>query len=251
SKNRLPIWWTVFDIENKEKQLRQLEHESMQPHFWEDRERATAASQQISRLKEEIGVAKTLEKEFAEVQELQALVGEDQSLAAEFAKKCAALKQHVDREEFRVFLSGKYDAGNALLEIFSGAGGQDAQDWATMLLRMYERYSAKRGFSVKIVHQSFGTGGGPEGRIGIKSVTLEVAGAYAYGLLKKETGVHRLVRISPFSAQQLRHTSFASVNVLPEIAQPDARIQVRPEDLTLETFRASGPGGQYVNKTES
>lgn len=144
----------------------------------------------------------------------------------------------------------KYDKGSAILSIYAGAGGQDAQDWATMLLRMYERYCAKKGFGTKILHQSFGEGGGPEGRIGTKSVTVEIKGPHAYGLLKKESGVHRLVRLSPFSAKKLRHTSFALVEVLPEISRI-GEIKIRPDEIKIETFRASGPGGQYVNKRES
>jgi peptide chain release factor 2 len=127
----------------------------------------------------------------------------------------------------------------------------DAQDWAAMILRMYERYCAKKGFKTQILHQSFGDAGGPDGRIGLKSATLEIKGKYAYGFLKKEAGVHRLVRISPFSAQKLRHTSFALVNVLPEISEESQEISVNPQDLKIDTFKASGPGGQYVNKTES
>ena len=161
------------------------------------------------------------------------------------------LKKRIEKEEFRVLLSGKYDKNNAILEIFSGAGGVDSQDWVTMLLRMYERYCQIKGFKSKVLHQSFGEAGGPEGRIGTKSVTLEIKGNYAYGFLKKETGVHRLVRISPFSAQKLRHTSFALVEFLPEVNTDSADIEIKPEDLRLDTFRASGPGGQYVNKTES
>jgi len=152
----------------------------------------------------------------------------------------------------KIFLSGKYDHGNAILSIFAGAGGQDAQDWATILLRMYERYSASKGFKTKILDQSFGEGGGPEGRIGTKQVTLEIRGKYAYGLLKRESGVHRLVRISPFSPKALRHTSFALVEVLPEIkVEEESEIKIRPEDLKIEFYRASGPGGQYVNKRET
>jgi len=154
-------------------------------------------------------------------------------------------------QEFKLYLSGKYDKNNAILEIFSGAGGQDAQDWVAMLLRMYERYCAIKGFKVIVLQQAFGEGGGPEGRIGIKSVTLEIDGNYAYGFLKKEAGVHRLVRISPFNAQKLRHTSFALVNVLPQIKHNESEFEIKPEDLRIDTYRASGPGGQYVNKTES
>jgi len=138
------------------------------------------------------------------------------------------------------------------MEIFSGAGGIDAQDWATMLLRMFERYCERKVFQVKIIHQSFGEGGGPEGRIGTKSATLEIKGSYAYGFLKNESGVHRLVRQSPFSAKKLRHTSFVLVEVLPEVGKKEQEeIKIKPEDLRLDTFRSSGPGGQYVNKRES
>jgi peptide chain release factor 2 len=192
-----------------------------------------------------------------ELEELKLVQGD------EFEKAIQELEKKIRSEELEIFLSGKYDKGNAILEIFSGAGGQDAQDWVTMLLRMYERYCAKKGYKTQILSQSFGEGGGPEGRIGTKSVTLEIKGNLAYGFLKKETGVHRLVRISPFSAKKLRHTSFALVEVLPDISLPakisgensggreDSEIKISQNDLKLETFKSSGPGGQYVNKTES
>ncbi len=176
---------------------------------------------------------------------------EDEGLTEEMQVKYNELKTEIEKEETKNFLSGKYDKNNAILEIFSGAGGQDSQDWATMLLRMYSRYCDKKGFKTEILYQSFGEAGGPEGRIGIKSVTLEIKGKYAYGFLKKETGVHRLVRISPFSSQKLRHTSFALVSVLPELKEQDIEIKINSDDLKIETFKASGPGGQYVNKTES
>ena len=161
------------------------------------------------------------------------------------------LEKKIEKQEFKTYLSGKYDKNNAIIEIFSGAGGQDAQDWVTMLLRMYEKYCDSKGFKAVILHQAFGESGGPEGRIGTKSVTIEIRGSYAYGFLKKEFGVHRLVRISPFNAQKLRQTSFALVNVLPEIEGQNFELEIKPEDLKIDTFKASGPGGQYVNKTES
>ncbi len=157
-------------------------------------------------------------------------------------------EEDLKKMEFQVFLSGKYDKGAALLSIMSGAGGQDAQDWSSILLRMYQRYADRQGFKTKILDQSFGEGVA-EGRAGIKSVTLEIRGKYAYGYLKKESGVHRLVRISPFSAQDLRHTSFALVEVLPEIPLTgEGTIEVKPEQLSVEVCKASGPGGQNVNK---
>jgi len=187
-----------------------------------------------------------------ELKELEEVVEKEGKILEEIDKIYQDLEKKIKKEEFKIFLPGKYDRGAAILQIFAGAGGIDAQDWATMLLRMYERHCARRGFQVKILHQSFGEGGGPEGRIGTKSVTLEIRGPYAYGFLKKETGVHRLVRISPFSAQKLRHTSFALVEVLPEIGKTEQKdIKIKPEDLKIETFRASGPGGQYVNRRET
>lgn len=137
-----------------------------------------------------------------------------------------------------------------MLTINSGAGGKDAQDWSTILLRMYQRYCETSNFSYKILDQSYGEPG-PEGRIGTKEVCLEIKGKNAYGLLKKETGVHRLVRISPFSAKKLRHTSFSSVEVVPEIKEEDKEIEIKEEDLKIDTFRSSGPGGQNVNKRET
>jgi len=153
--------------------------------------------------------------------------------------------------EIKIFLSGKYDKGSAILTILAGAGGQDAQDWATILLRMYERYCQKRGYNVKILEQSFGEGGGPEGRIGVKQVALEIKGSYAFGFLKKENGVHRLVRLSPFSSKSLRHTSFALVEVLPEILEDELGYNIKAEEIRIEMFRSSGPGGQNVNKRET
>lgn len=176
---------------------------------------------------------------------------DDEKMAEPLEKKYYEIELKLSKEETKTFLSGKYDKNNAIIEIFSGAGGQDSQDWATILLRMYERYCAKKGFKTSVLHQSFGDAGGPEGRIGTKSVTMEVKGNYAYGYLKKESGVHRLVRISPFNAQKLRHTSFALVEILPEIGDKNVEIEIMPDDLKVDTFRASGPGGQYVNKTES
>jgi peptide chain release factor 2 len=166
----------------------------------------------------------------------------------ELYKEIGKIEKKLKEKEKETFFSGKYDKGNAMLSIYSGAGGQDAQDWAAMLLRMYLRYCENKGFKTETLDESFGEVGG-EGRKGIKSVTISVNGKYAYGLLKKETGVHRLVRISPFSAQKLRHTSFALIEVLPEIEEGE--IQINPADLRIDFYRASGPGGQYVNKRDS
>lgn len=229
-------WRTVFEIGKKRGKIFELEKEMNLPEFWEDKESAIKISQEFNQLKKEIAEFDQLKKE------IEGLKSEEE------LKK---LEKRLKEKELRIFLSGKYDRGNAILSIIAGAGGQDAQDWATLLLRMYERYCQRKGFGSKILDQSFGKGGGPEGRIGTKSATLEIKGNFAYGLLKKETGVHRLVRISPFSAKDLRHTSFALVEVIPKIPKPEMEIKIRPEDLKIEFFRASGPGGQYVNKKET
>ena len=177
-------------------------------------------------------------------------ISESDDLEKEIEQKIDLLEKRISEEEIKTYLSGKYDKGNAIISIYSGAGGQDAEDWATMLLRMYRRFCESKGFGVKILDQSFGEGGGPEGRIGTKEATIEARGKYAYGLLGGESGTHRIVRLSPFSSQSLRHTSFALVEVIPEIGKSD-QVEVRPEDIRVDTFRASGPGGQYVNKRES
>ena len=201
-------------------------------------------NQTLSQLKEETERYEVLRKDLEDIENLNNL---NESVEGEIKK----LEEDLKKEEFRTFLSGKYDRNNAILSVYSGAGGQDAQDWATMLLRMYERYSAFKGFKIKILNQSFGEGGGPEGRIGTKQVSIEVIGNFAFGFLKKENGVHRLVRISPFSSKALRHTSFALVEVLPDIKMEDAGIEIKPEDVKMDLFRSSGPGGQNVNKRET
>ena len=200
----------------------------------------------LAKNKEEKKEIAELKKELNDLRELSG----EKGLEGEIEEKIKELEKKITEKEFSVFLSGKYDRGDAILSIYAGAGGQDAQDWATMLLRMYERYCAFKGYKTKVLHQSFGEAGGPEGRIGTKSATLEIKGNFAYGFLKKETGVHRLVRISPFSSKQLRHTSFALIEVLPEL-EMEKEIKIRPQDLRIDFYRASGPGGQYVNKRET
>ncbi len=220
-----------------------MEKKTKEENFWQNHQEAVSISQRISDLKEEVENIESIKKDLKDLQELSGL-GQDVEILI------SSLGNKIKKEEFRILLSGKYDKNNAILEIFAGAGGVDSQDWATILKRMYERYCQEKGFKLKVLHQSFGEAGGPEGRIGTKSTTIEIKGKYAYGFLKKETGVHRLVRISPFSAQKLRHTSFALVEVLPEI-EDFSEIEIKPENLRIDTFHASGPGGQYVNKTES
>ena len=219
-----------------------MQKEAQKPDFWQDYQKAAKVNQEIAYLEEKILKIEELKDELKKLMMLG---------INEANNEIGELEKEIKSEELETFLSGKYDKGNAILEIFSGAGGQDAQDWATMLLRMYERYCARKGYRTQVLQQSFGEAGGPEGRIGTKSATLEIKGNLAYGFLKKETGVHRLVRMSPFSAKKLRHTSFVLVEVLPDISEKELEIKINPSDLKIETFKSSGPGGQYVNKTES
>jgi len=203
-------------------------------------------STKLNELKEQTELFYGLNRELTDIIKLNELGEKEEDLEKEIEK----FEKKIKKEEFRIFLSGEHDKSNAILTITAGAGGQDAQDWATLLLRMYEKYCDLKGFKSKILYQSFCEGGGPEGRIGTKQVSLEIRGSYAYGILRKETGVHRLVRISPFSAKSLRHTSFALVEVLPEIEKED-EIEIKPDDLRIEFYRSSGPGGQNVNKRET
>jgi peptide chain release factor 2 len=226
---------TVFEIEKKKKRIEELEKEIEDPNFWKNKEEAIRKTQELASLKKEVNEFEELELEL----EIAKEEGE------EFLEN---LEKKIKEKELTTFLMGKYDKGDAILEILAGAGGRDSEDWATLLKRMYERYAQRKGFKVEILSQNLGEPG-PEGRIGTKSVSMEIKGKYAFGLLKNEHGVHRLVRISPFSAQGLRHTSFALVSVLPKIQNvEDLEIKIRPEDLKIEFFKASGPGGQYVNK---
>jgi peptide chain release factor 2 len=204
----------------------------------------------LAELKKEVEDLQKLERGLAEIEEMAKEFAGDEKLLGELEEKIGGLEKEIGAKESEIFLSGKYDRRDALLEISAGAGGQDSEDWATMLWRLYQRFCERRGWKTKVLEQSFGEPGGPEGRIGTKSITLEIKSKNAYGLLKGEAGVHRLVRISPFSAQKLRHTSFAKVEVAPLI-EDEKEIEIRPDDLKIDFFRASGPGGQNVNKVES
>ncbi len=216
-----------------------------------DAEKIKDISKYIAQLKNFIGSWNKIGAEIKDLEELYSLGREDGDYQEEFEKNISSLEERIKKQKIKSFLSGAYDRFDAVLEIKAGAGGKDAQDWATMLSRMYQRYAEKNGFKTKILSISFGDPG-PEGRIGTKEAILEISGEYAYGILKKEHGVHRLVRVSPFSAQNLRHTSFALVEVMPSFGKTDQKeIEINPSDLETDTYRASGPGGQYVNKRES
>lgn len=219
------------------------------PGFWEDKRRAAEMAKDLAVLKREVERWDKLEKEADDLKGLFALAESDEKLGREAGGRIAAFGKDISGLEVELFLSGKYDRGSAALSVYAGAGGMDSEDWAALLLRMYRRFAEKRGWKVKTIHEHWGEGSGPAGG-GIKNATISIEGSYAYGYLKKEAGVHRLVRISPFSAQSLRHTSFALVDVMPEFVAPE-EVEIKPEDLKINFFRSSGPGGQNVNKRET
>ena len=244
------VWRTVFDFSDKKIKIKELETEARDPKFWQNKEKAMEASQELADLKEETQEIEKLNQDIREIQEIINL--KDSALEQEIEQGIGNIESRIKNQEIKTFLSGKYDKGNAVLSIFAGAGGQDAQDWATMLLRMYQRFCERKGFKTKILHQAFGEPGGPDGRIGTKTAAMEIQGKFAFGNLRGEAGVHRLVRISPFSQQKLRHTSFALIEVLPEISKTEqSEIQINPDDLKIDIYRSSGPGGQNVNKRET
>ena len=217
--------------------------------FWTDRAGSRARSKELADVKRELEQWEYVEKENASIAEIAEIAEGDSNLQKELAGKVAALERALSTMEKERFLSGKYDKGSAVLSVYAGAGGKDSEDWAALLVRMYVRFAEKRGWKTKAIHEHWGEYSGPAGW-GIKNATIAIEGPYAYGYLKKESGVHRLVRISPFSSQSLRHTSFALVDILPEFVEPD-EVEINPEDLKIDFFRSSGPGGQNVNKRET
>lgn len=235
-----------FDISNLEKRLENLEEKTTEIGFWENSENTTKVLSEIKKIKGKYLKYKELEKEINNLLELSELVMEefDEDIAIDIIKNTKKQQKNLERLELETLLSGKYDSNNAIVTIHPGAGGTESQDWAEMLYRMYTRWATKNEYEVKELDYLEGE------EAGIKSVTFEIIGQNAYGYMKSEKGVHRLVRISPFDSGGRRHTSFASVEVLPEITE-DIEININTDDLRVDTYRASGAGGQHINKTSS
>jgi len=236
----------IFDLPGKREALTRLETQMAGAGFWADQERAKSVVQQVKSLKSWVEPFGALENRVRNAIELSVMLdGEpDDEMEAELSRDAATMAPEIEALRLRSLMNGPDDLRDAQLEISAGAGGTEAQDWAEMLMRMYRRWAERKGFTIDVLDISHGE------EAGIKGAVLEVKGPYAFGFLKAESGVHRLVRISPFDSQARRHTSFASVFIYP-VVDDTITIEIREEDLRMDVFRASGAGGQHVNKTSS
>ena len=239
-------WGSLFDIEKKKENVKDLEEQTKDNDFWQDTENSTKVLQEIKNLKNNISNFEEIYNLLQDTFVLIELGNEegDESVVPEVKSNVKMLGKRIDNLEVQSLLSGKHDTANAIITIHPGAGGTEAQDWAEMLYRMYSMWAEKNGFKLEELDYLDGDGAG------VKSVTFSISGLNSYGYLKGESGVHRLVRISPFDSAGRRHTSFASVEVIPEISD-DVEVNIDPNDLRVDTYRSSGAGGQHVNKTES
>ena len=245
-----PGAWTssggIFDLAGKEARLEKLDAEMASPAFWDDNRRAQELIRERADLARTVARVSELARQASDLGVLLELAqesGDDGSLDAEISEGAAKLRAELDEFELKVMLSGSHDAKPCILSIHPGAGGTESQDWAQMLMRMYLRWCERAGFKAEVVDLL------PGEEAGIKSATIEVSGEYAYGYLRGEIGVHRLIRISPFDASSRRQTSFASVSAVPEV--DDVEVQIREDELRVDVFRSSGPGGQGVNTADS
>lgn len=235
-----------LDLDNKKKRIAELDRMMEEPDFWTDPEKANHYSTEDRRLKDEVKSYEELAQSYDDIGALieMAEEEEDQDSVAEVKEMLDDFIERLDQMSTKLLLSGEYDSMNAILRLNAGAGGTESNDWAGMLYRMYTRWAERHGFTLKVLDYLEGD------EAGIKSVTIEIDGEYAYGYLRSEAGVHRLVRISPFNAQAKRQTSFVSCDIMPDI-ETEIDIEVRPEDIKMEVYRASGAGGQHINKTSS
>ncbi len=236
----------IFDIETQRERLTALESQMAEPSFWDHQERAQVVVKQVKTYKQWVEPFDTLVRGVADAREMSELLAlePDDTMAADLQRDADRIREQIGAYELRSLLRGPDDHRGAQLEISAGAGGTEAQDWAEMLLRMYTRWCERKGYSMEVLDMSEGE------EAGIKGAVLEITGEYAFGFLRPEAGVHRLVRISPFDSQARRHTSFASVFVYP-VVDDEINIEIRDEDLRIDVYRASGAGGQHVNKTSS
>ena len=236
----------LFDIDRLKNNLKELENKINEPNFWNDQEKANKITTDMKRIERKIKHFCDTEKELKNIDELNEMLLKeyDSETAIEILKETKKIEKEIKKMEMEVLFAGKYDQNNAIITLHPGAGGTESQDWVQMLYGMYNKWATSNCFKVKELDYLEGD------EAGIKSVTALISGDYAYGNLKGEMGVHRLVRISPFDAGGRRHTSFASVEVLPEITD-DIQIDIKPEDLRIDTYRSSGAGGQHINKTDS
>ena len=236
----------LFDIANLQKELENLEKQTLQEGFWNDTQNSGKVLGKIKKIKSKNEIYNKLKNELQSLIEMNELLQTeyDEGMAKEILKGTKQSQKELEKFEIQTLFSGKYDNNNAIVTIHPGAGGTESQDWAEMLYRMYTRWATQNDFEVKELDYLEGE------EAGLKSVTFNIIGENAYGYMKSEKGVHRLVRISPFDSGGRRHTSFASVEVLPEISD-DIEIEINPDDLRVDTYRASGAGGQHINKTSS
>lgn len=237
---------SLFDISKLEKELKSLEEQTMDEKFWEDSKNSTKVLSSIKQIKSKCTEYNKIKNQIFDLKELTELANmeSDMEVAKDIINNTKLLEKDFEKLQLQTLLSDKYDSNNAIVTIHPGAGGTESQDWAEMLYRMYSRWANKNNYEVKELDYLEGE------EAGLKSVTFEIIGENAYGYIKCEKGVHRLVRISPFDSGGRRHTSFASVEILPEITD-DIEIEINSDDLRIDTFRASGAGGQHINKTSS
>ncbi|OGF30662.1 peptide chain release factor 2 [Candidatus Falkowbacteria bacterium RIFOXYD2_FULL_35_9] len=245
-KTRFDQAVALVKIDSKKQEIEKLSQEMNKSDFWSDQNRARKISQIVSSLQQEIDTWDNFGKELIDSLEMLEfdIDDKDVNLRPEFEVNVANLEEKFSHLELNLLLEGDYDSNSAILTINAGSGGTDAQDWAEMLLRMYLRFAEKQNWQTEILNISSGA------EAGIKSVQVEISGRYAYGYLKSESGVHRLVRISPFDAEKMRHTSFAMVEVLP-LLDSEVEVEIKDDDLRIDTYRAGGHGGQSVNTTDS
>ena len=236
-----------FDLAGLKKELAEYREQMEAPGFWEDVEKANRVARAVRPLENKLETYTKLEGSLEDAQTLILLAEEaaDGSLDEEIVQAVEQVEKEVEQFHLATLLSGKYDANSAILSLHAGAGGTEAQDWTSMLYRMYTRWAERHGYGLKVLDYLDGE------EAGIKSVTFLVDGINAYGYLKGEKGVHRLVRISPFDASARRHTSFASLDVIPQIEADEGDIEINPDEIKIDTYRSSGAGGQHVNKTDS